>query len=91
MLFLAHWLVIIVLGFYVIQLARKDGPTLPACIAALWLLGYFAFPRLGLEGGLYFITYGAVLCLILIYVDLIREKMGNRNKRSEPDIPAEDS
>ncbi len=84
MLFLAHWLVLIVLWFYVLQLARKDGPKLPACIAALWLFGYFAFPQLGIEGDLYFISYGAMLALVLIYVDISREKMGYRISRTDP-------
>lgn len=83
MLLLAHWLIIFVLGFYVLQLARKDGLLLPGCIATLWLVGYFGFPLLGIEGGLYFITYGALLCLVLIYMDMTRDKMGYRATRAD--------
>lgn len=88
MLFIAHWLVIFVFWFFLAQLARKDGYKLPALFALLWIAGYFLFPllfpSLGLSGGLYFTSYGAVLSLILIYVDMTRETMGLRHKSTSP-------
>lgn len=84
MLFIAHWLVIFVFWFFLAQLARKDGYKLPAFFALLWIVGYVLFPSLGLSGGLYFTSYGAVLSLILIYVDMTRENMGLRHKNTSP-------
>ena len=84
MLFIAHWLVIIVFWFFIIRLLRLDGAVLPSCFAVLWIAGYFLFPLLGIEGGLYFISYGALLTLFLIYVDLTRKHLGWRNKTADP-------
>lgn len=78
MLFIAHWLVIIVFWFYVVQLMRKDGLKIPLLVAAFWIAGYFVLPGIGLEGGLYFISYGAILSVLLLLIDLVREKMGLR-------------
>ena len=82
MLIVAYWLVLIVFWFYIVRLLRKDGYKLPTAMTILWLLGFFGFPLIGLEGGLLFISYGAVLSLILIYVDLFRWRMGLREDRS---------
>ena len=84
MLFVAHWLVIIVFWFFIYRLVKLDGIKLPATFAIFWTAGYFLFPLLGLEGGLYFISYGSILALILIYIDLTRAKLGLRNKAPNP-------
>lgn len=75
---------IIVFWFYVVQLVRKDGFKIPLLAAVFWIAGYFAFPAIGLEGGLYFSSYGAILSLFLIILDMSREKMGLRWPRTNP-------
>ncbi|MCG8416006.1 MAG: hypothetical protein MI746_17460, partial [Pseudomonadales bacterium] len=84
MLFVANWLVIIVFWYFIIQLAHRDGLKLPAFFGTLWISGYFLFPQLGLEGGLYFISYAALLTLIVIYIDMTRERMGLRKPKTDP-------
>ncbi len=84
MLLVANWLVIIVFWYFIIQLAHRDGLKVPAFFGMLWISGYFLFPQLGLEGGLYFISYAALLTLIVIYIDMTRERMGARKPKTDP-------
>jgi len=83
MLLVAHWLVIFVFWFFILKIFRNDGFGIPAVFVVLWIAGYILSPRLGLAGGIVFTSYGAILGLILIYVDMVRDKMGSRNKAME--------
>ena len=84
MLFVANWIVPIVFWFYVIRLVRFGGRTLPALFAFIWLLGYFGFPQIGIEGGLYFISFEALLAVVLIFIDLYRHQMGKQTPKQNP-------
>lgn len=91
MLFIANWLVIIVFWYFIIQLAHRDGLKLPAFFGTLWISGYFLFPQIGLEGGLYFISYASLLTLVIIYIDMTRERMGLRKPKQDPLAELENS
>lgn len=84
MLFAASWIVPIVFWFYVIRLVRFGGRKLPALFAFIWLLGYFGFPRIGIEGGLYFISFEALLTVVMIFVGLYQHQMGKRLPKLSP-------
>jgi len=84
MLFAANWIVPLVFWFYVIRLLLNSGRKLPAVFAVIWLLGYFGFPFIGIEGGLYFISFEALLAVVLIFIDLYRHQMGKQTPKQNP-------
>ena len=84
MLFAANWIIPIVFWFYVIRLLRNGRRKLPAVFAAIWLLGYFGFPLIGIEGGLYFISFEALLVVVLIFITIYQHQMGKRTPIENP-------
>ena len=71
MLFIANWLVIIVFWYFVYRSWRNGQQKLAIACSALWIVARIWLPGNGLNGGLLFIVVAAVLCLILMYADLM--------------------
>ncbi len=72
MLFIANWLVIIVFWYFVYRSWRGHQQKLAIACSALWIVARIWLPGNGLNGGLLFIVVAALLCLILMYADLLR-------------------
>ena len=84
MLFAANWIIPIVFWLYAFRLLQIGGPKLPALFAVTWLLGYFGFPLIGIEGPLYFISYEALLSVVLIFIYLYKCQISNRAPVQDP-------
>ena len=84
MLWLGSWIVFIAFWFYTLRLARLDSLSLGIGCAALGTIARFGFPSLGTEGPIYFISFTALLTLIMITIDLYRDKMGLRSPQKSP-------
>jgi uncharacterized membrane protein len=80
MLFIANWLVIIVFWFFAIRSWRNGQRRLAIACGALWITGRIWLPGSGLNGGLLFIVVAAILCLILLYADLVHRTLPATNK-----------
>lgn len=75
MLFLANWLVIIVFWFFAIRVWRNGQRRLAIASGALWITARIWLPGGGLTGGFLFIVVAAILCLLLIYADLMHRTL----------------
>jgi len=53
----------------VIKLWIPDGPKIPLIFIALWILGLFGFPILGWDSGYQFMSFQAILAVIVIVID----------------------
>jgi len=84
MLWLGSWIVLIGFWFYALRLAVRDSRWLSLGFIALWLAAKFGFVQLGIEGPIYFISFAALLTVIMIFIDLYRSKMGMRNPQKNP-------
>lgn len=84
MLFLADWLTLLVFWLFVLRLFRSGGTKTAAAFVILWFSGYFGFPLLGIEGALYFLSYKALLCLALQFMDLYLTNMSKRRPQENP-------
>ena len=80
MIYVGSWVALIAFWFFAVRLTVKDGIKLTAPFFVLWIAAYFLFPLLGLSGGLYFISFEAVLTLILIFTDQYRSAAKSRNR-----------
>ena len=78
MLFAANWIIPIVFWLYTFRLLQIGGYKLPAMFAVTWLLGFFGFPLIGIEGSLYFISFEALLSVVLIFIYLYQKQMSKR-------------
>ena len=84
MLFAANWIIPIVFWIYAIRLLQVGGRKLSALFAVTWLLGYFGFPLIGIEGLLYFISFEALLTVALIFITLYLKQMSIRTPIQDP-------
>ncbi|GJM14619.1 MAG: hypothetical protein DHS20C12_30220 [Pseudohongiella sp.] len=84
MLWLGSWIVLFSFWFYVIRLALLDGLSLSLFFGCLWCIARFAFPQLGIEGAIYFVSFSALLTSAMIFIDLYRHSMGIRNPQQSP-------
>lgn len=84
MLWLGSWIVLLGFWFYVLRLAGRDSIYLALAFIILWGIARFGFSQLGLEGPIYFISYSALLTIIMIFIDLYRQNMGLRNPPTNP-------
>ncbi len=75
MLFVANWLVLFVFLYFSVQVWRQGKKKLTTACAILWLAGRLGFPQLGINGSLIFIPYASVICLILIYTNMINKHL----------------
>ena len=85
MLLLGNWIALIVFWLYIFRLTRIIGYKLPGCFAALWIIGYFGLPALGLVGGLHFITFESILAVILILLYLYKTQFNTENPLTLPE------
>jgi hypothetical protein len=58
----------------VIWLWMLDGPKIPLVFIALWLLGWFAFPRLHWAGPA-FLAFDCVLAVLLLLIGKFKSMM----------------
>ena len=84
MLFLASWLTLLVFWLFLLRLFRAGGKKTAAAFVILWFGGYFGFPLLGIEGALYFLSYKALLCLALQFIDIYLTNAGKRTPQENP-------
>lgn len=84
MLWLGSWIVLIGFWFYVLRLAVLDSRWLSLGFISLWVTARFGFVQLGIEGPIYFISFAAILTVIMIFIDLYRSNIGMRNRRNNP-------
>jgi hypothetical protein len=84
MLWLGSWIVFIGFWFYALRLALLDSRWLSLGFIVLWAIARLALPQLGIEGPIYFISFAAMLTVILIFIDLYRSKLGLRNPPKNP-------
>jgi hypothetical protein len=66
--------VLVVFWATAIKLWVTDGPKVPLVFIAFWVIGYVAFPMLGL-GGYAFLAFEAILAAILLLVDQYKSAM----------------
>jgi len=87
MLFVAGWLVLAVFWYFIYRTWRDGQHKLAVACIALWIVGRIWLPGTGLNGGLLFTVVAAVLCLILIYADLIRRTLPRRKDITTDQLP----
>ncbi len=84
MLFISDWLTLVLFWLLIARLYRSVKARTVLVFVSLWFGGYFATSLLGIEGPIYFISYKALLCIDLLFIDLYLRKMG---KRIPPENP----
>ena len=84
MLWIGSWIVLIAFWLYTLRLAMLDSLGLALFFASLWCIARLATPQLGPEGSIYFVSFTALLTVIMIFIDLYRDKMGLRNPLQSP-------
>ena len=90
MLWLGSWIVLIGFWCYALRLGVFDNRWLSLVFVSLWAIAKFGFPLLGIEGPIYFISFAAILTVIMIFIDLYRSNIGRRNPPKSPlnEIPS---
>lgn len=79
MLFIANWLVLFVFLYFSVKVWRQGKKKLTMVCAILWLAGRLGFPELGINGSLIFIPYASIICLVLIYTNMINKHLPNHS------------
>ncbi len=75
MLLAAYWILLFVFWFYVLKFVKLRKYRLAGSATALWAIAYFGQPFSGVAGGLYFLSFEAVLnfFLIILYQSTVRK------------------
>ena len=66
MLLVAYWILLFVFWFYILKFVKLRKYSLAGSATALWAIAYFSQSFLGIAGGLYFLSFEAVLNFFLI-------------------------
>ena len=86
MLLVAYWILLFVFWFYILQFIKLKKYRIAGLATVFWTIAYFGLPTIGIAGGLYFVSFEAILIFILIvrYQSTIR-----RDALEKIDIPTE--
>lgn len=84
MLFISDWFTFLAFWALVVQLFRLDKRKTVTIFVMLWAGAYFGFPLIGIAGAFYFISFKALLCLAMMFIELYLRNVNKGHPRKNP-------
>ena len=63
------WIALGAFWVFAIKLWISYGPKIPLIFITIWFLGFFGFPAIGWNDGYQFMSFQAILAVILIIIE----------------------